>query len=333
MRRVVLLGNGFDRAHGYKTLYSDFIKNLIDKSINYDNEIREELFNVSFLRSDWQTYEYIKDNFRDLTGSRHPDQNDQIHFNNELLYTIMYQYFSADWIHIELLYYEQLCSCLNSSKYDKNRLEKLNSDFLLITKYLESYLVSLFKEDTITLIPELLEIFQSKKPESILLINFNYTPIANAYLSFLRIEDKNLIHIHGELESEDNPIIFGYGDITDDKYPEISAQNSNTFLENLKQHKYKNWDSYDNIIEYIDKDNFEIFSIGHSLGLSDKTFLKEVLEHKNVSKVNLFYHKDRKGYQNINNNLSRIVDPKIGNEKVFNFRKSKMIPQAKKTPE
>ena len=41
-----------------------------------------------------------------------------------------------------------------------------------------------------------------------------------------------IINIHGELGSRQNPIIFGYGDELDDDYKRIEKLQDNDFLEN-----------------------------------------------------------------------------------------------------
>ena len=55
-----------------------------------------------------------------------------------------------------------------------------------------------------------------------LLLNFNYTQIAKKLYNDHNIDE--IINIHGELNSENNPIIFGYGDELDDDYNKIENQ-------------------------------------------------------------------------------------------------------------
>ncbi|KAA3124996.1 hypothetical protein F2A22_11265 [Alistipes onderdonkii] len=49
-----------------------------------------------------------------------------------------------------------------------------------------------------------------------LLLNFNYTKTADLYLP--ANSDIPVNHIHGELDNEQNPVIFGYGDELDEDY-------------------------------------------------------------------------------------------------------------------
>lgn len=54
--RLIILGNGFDLAHGLKTSYGDFIKYIINESINYNEDIRKDLLDVGYLPSDYQSF-------------------------------------------------------------------------------------------------------------------------------------------------------------------------------------------------------------------------------------------------------------------------------------
>ena len=66
MKKIVILGNGFDLAHNLETKYEDFIKYIIEQSINYNEDIRKELIDVGELNSEFQSYTYIKENLSDL---------------------------------------------------------------------------------------------------------------------------------------------------------------------------------------------------------------------------------------------------------------------------
>jgi hypothetical protein len=87
------------------------------------------------------------------------------------------------------------------------------------------------------------------KPKSILFLNFNYSPTAKQYLN--GEGESEILHIHGELNNPDNPIIFGYGDELDDKYPSIEKTNDNRFLENMKYIKYMRTDNHKKLLNFI----------------------------------------------------------------------------------
>ena len=58
-------------------------------------------------------------------------------------------------------------------------------------------------------------------PEKILMLNFNYTTLADLY--FPKTNNHILNHIHGEL-SNPNSVIFGYGDELDADYKVMSEK-------------------------------------------------------------------------------------------------------------
>lgn len=65
-------------------------------------------------------------------------------------------------------------------------------------------------------------------------MNFNYTKTADLYLP--ANSDIPVNHIHGELDNEQNPVIFGYGDELDEDYKTISNLNDNSYLTNIGKH-------------------------------------------------------------------------------------------------
>lgn len=58
-------------------------------------------------------------------------------------------------------------------------------------------------------------------PERILMLNFNYTTLAELYLP--KTSNHEVIHIHGEL-SKPKSVIFGYGDELDADYKKLSEK-------------------------------------------------------------------------------------------------------------
>lgn len=69
-------------------------------------------------------------------------------------------------------------------------------------------------------------------PYTTLILNFNYTKTAEKL--YTADNGFEIINIHGELNNENNPIIFGYGDELDSDYKAIEELQNNYFLENIK---------------------------------------------------------------------------------------------------
>lgn len=121
-----------------------------------------------------------------------------------------------------------------------------------------------------------------------LILNFNYTKTAEK----LYAENGNdeIINIHGELNNENNPIIFGYGDELDDDYKKIEEIQNNDFLENIKSIKYHQTRNYRNLLRFIASGAYQIFVMGHSCGNSDRTLLNTLFEHNNCLSIKVFYY-------------------------------------------
>lgn len=149
------------------------------------------------------------------------------------------------------------------------------------------------------------------KPNT-LLLNFNYTKTAeNLYIK----EGMNfeIINIHGELDNEDNPIIFGYGDELDEYYQKIEKTQDNDFLENIKSIKYHQTCNYRDLLKFIESGIYQVFVMGHSCGNSDRTLLNTLFEHKNCASIKVFYRQFEDGtddYSNLIRNISRNFNDK-----------------------
>lgn len=167
-------------------------------------------------------------------------------------------------------------------------------------------------------------------PNSTLLLNFNYTNTTNYYEDprhFERFSDTltkvSLNHIHGDLNNQKtNPMIFGFGDELDEDYMRIEKTNNNDFLENVKSINYLESDNLKKLLEFANSDDYQIYIMGHSCGVSDRTLLNTLFEHKNCATVKFFYHKKEDGtdnYSDIIRNISRNFNDKaIMRERVVN---------------
>lgn len=168
-------------------------------------------------------------------------------------------------------------------------------------------------------------------PEEILFLNFNYTFTEKIYSNHTQFDSfnstKNLkkhnIHIHGTTNKNDfNDVIFGFGDEIDEDYKSIENLNDNVYLENIKSIKYLETDNYKQLLEFLNSGDYQIFIFGHSCGISDRTLLNTLFEHKNCSSIKPFYHRkasETDNYSDIVRNISRNFNSKISmRDKVVN---------------
>ena len=139
-----------------------------------------------------------------------------------------------------------------------------------------------------------------------LLLNFNYTQTAEKLYAENCFNE--IINIHGELNNENNPIIFGYGDELDNDYERIERLQNNDFLENIKSIRYHKTKNYRSLLEFIALGPYQVFIMGHSCGNSDRTLLNTLFEHDNCLSIKVFYRQYKDGtdnYIDLIKNISR----------------------------
>lgn len=157
-------------------------------------------------------------------------------------------------------------------------------------------------------------------PSEVLFLNFNYTKTADLYIS--KSSDFKINHIHGELDNDKNPIIFGYGDEMDEDYKMISNLNDNSYLKNIKSIRYLETDNYRRLLQFIDSAPYQIYIMGHSCGNSDRTLLNTLFEHKNCVSIKPFYYQKDDGSDNyieLIQNISRnFNDMRLMRDRVVN---------------
>ena len=165
-------------------------------------------------------------------------------------------------------------------------------------------------------------------PDRIMLLNFNYTKTADLYLPK---SGRFLVnHIHGEL-SKSETVIFGYGDESDDEYKKLQKINDNEYLRHIKTNRYLETPNYRDLLAFIDSAPFQVCIMGHSCGLSDKTLLNTLFEHRNCVSIKPYYYVNEQGkdnYLDIVQNISRnFTNPQLMRDRVVNKTYCSPLPQ------
>jgi len=360
MNRIILIGNGFDLAHGLKTSYRDFIDDFWEKekqkivarienkniyhSIHYVDEYIEVksteqpcvLLQKASVYNGFNWFNSMQTSTLKVI-SQHRTQETNIYYKNRFLKQISEKSILKNWVDIE----EEYFFVLTQNYKNLDDVKILHNDFRaiqdLLVDYLqeikenrcnkpqniEKYIFSPLNPDDFI---ELLE--PNKDIEKIIFLNFNYTPTVNLY-NYGRTIPCELIHIHGELGNEENPIIFGYGNERDEQYTLIEKQNRNELLPFIKSFRYSINNNYRNVIRHINSTDFQVFIFGHSCGLSDGTLLSRIFEHKNCKSIKIFFYKESDEKDNFNDtymNISRHFKDKermreivISKEKSFSY--------------
>lgn len=307
MNKIVLVGNGFDLAHGLPTRYTDFILWYLSNSISdlfSNGEYSDPLISFTFTMGNFRGF---PQDFKSIHGFKVRMNQFQDEIKFEIIGSLFKSLYDKSidflWADIEREYYFQLKKLFfrfaQNSQDVSPRLvkliKKLNNEFKYIQNKLVEYLSEVSSSE-INLVPDIESHFKeyfSKKnthDQINLFINFNYTPTLEVYLAKYKLTANKLNHIHGQLNNELNPIIFGYGDEIDKVYQQMEDTNQNEFLKNFKSFSYLLTSNYQNLSEILDRDDFIVFIMGHSCGLSDRTMLNMIFEHPKCRLIKILYH-------------------------------------------
>lgn len=337
MNRLVIIGNGFDLAHGLYTKYTDFMAwfwmdiiqaGVVDSDISSINSMCT-LENGNF-QPPKSVLLYQRRKHLNLLGQqmkRHiQNKPNSYPVHGNVWIRICENIETKGWTDLESDYYLCLTRAVtNCRDLGKNSITDLNGQFNLIRKYLIEYLkiVGQIKVERIDSIYDKIyrpilkgeidnsyyfDIPSSDEtiPSNILLLNFNYTRTPELY--FHEGAQVTLNYIHGKL---DNPgsIILGYGDESDENYKTLRGFDDDGCLKYHKQLHYLEYENYRNLTDFLDAAPFQICIMGHSCGKSDLTLLKELFEHHNCISIKPYYFKPKDGednYSYLTNNINRI---------------------------
>lgn len=370
MNRLIIIGNGFDLAHGLKTRYSDFMldylkKILIEirkpKDFNVAGEeiYSDELIKVGFSKTNLH-YIATPSDFNDCNNLKDlikvcAEYGLQINGKTNFINEIVIGFSNDNWVDIENLYYQHILKIVKEYPNDGSDkvlllryLKLLNNQMTFLKEKLVEYLKKVDADFNFASILdsdfhyELESVFtenvrtydkqaRGTRIGSVIVLNFNYTNLIQKYCK--RLKDQfyiDHIQLHGKL-SQPESIVFGYGDEIHASYKEIEHLNENEFFEHIKSFKYFQNSDYQKLISFIEADTFEVYVLGHSLGLSDRTMFNNIFESKNLDKVQLYYYKNDSGsndYTSKTHEISRHFNDKGRmRNKIVSFDRSKPMPQ------
>lgn len=329
MNKIVIIGNGFDLAHGLKTSYKDLMS-FIKEDANLDKKGVGKCGTIHYDKKDFIAFKSSTDRTCTHNFAVCPNSN-SIYFKE--LFT-QYDHYEK-WMDLESLYYKLLKKDYKNLK----RVKIINEEFDYLKELLQKYLSERVENELPINHPNFRAcFFEDRKNNKLLgLINFNYTEkVIGYHLNYLDRVNRNFYHdnfnmvnIHGELNNLNNPIIFGYGDDNSAEYKNIQNQEEKELLKNFKTFQYLRTQNYHQVLAMleIEKDiNIEI--IGHSCGLSDKTLLKTIFQHPNVKKIEYRFHGNEDNYFENIYSISRIFDDNVlMRKKLFSLKETVIIPK------
>lgn len=357
MNRLILIGNGFDLAHGLKTRFSDFINDYLANAINEfisTRKYQDDLFNIGLSSGNEARKINIRkigkdkgvEVFRTIESTSGGKIQITFHHDVPLLNQLMIDIENQNWVDIEVRFFEELVKAKNDIAYT----ERVNSQFKFLKEKLIEYLkeeskkiktnhnampmVDCMTEPIFTHDMSTKHLTKHEKPENLYFLNFNYTPSVEQYEIFCqhRIPKTNLNYIHGNLEGNKGLPIFGFGDEFDKDYLTFEELKNNELFEHIKSFWYLKNKNYFDLLRYIESDSFQVHIYGHSCGLSDRTMLRTIFEHKNCFSIKVFYYgtKVENDYTDKSYDIARHFNDKtILREKLIPEELSRSMPQIK----
>ncbi|MDA9554910.1 bacteriophage abortive infection AbiH family protein [Pelobium sp.] len=190
MNRLILVGNGFDLAHGLKTQYKDYI-------LKYWESVKRSNHQDDFFRFEGKGLDFS--NCRTLKDVIEQFQNDGIILGPDLLRSYFINYYKyrdsiyievlnnffhhlneihseLNWVDIEIEYYKILKKLMNQSISEdvkKKQIKKLNDEISSITNDFELYLKSyVLNESENKRMPQLEDVFLNETLEELDLNRF-----------------------------------------------------------------------------------------------------------------------------------------------------------------
>lgn len=367
MNRLILIGNGFDLAHNMRTKYSDFLFFYMRSCFlkarqngEFDDElvfIRQRHTNgrrlleeytdlkdfLFFLTSNDTDLNLVANNLADKNVHKHYAKDYQLKVKSPFFEHLLRNCCDYNWVDIENQYYSQLKKMLDSNENVDEELKMLNFSFSIIINELQNFLSNqtelALKEEYCKIFTEpiiaddivTVSLDSNQPPRNSLILNFNYTPTVEKYFKHIgfSLYSKPIAinYIHGQINNKHNPIIFGFGDELDDSYKKMESDNRRGFLNFIKSFWYFKTSNYHDLIRFIDSDIFQVYILGHSCGLSDRTMLNMIFEHDNCKSIKIFYHGsvDSNNYTSLTQEISRHFNNK-------GIMRKKIVPQNKCHP-
>lgn len=339
--KIVLIGNGFDLAHDLKTRYADFLNYLeeeVTKSSTFCEQYpRYKHWNKEGKEDEWIALRADQDGNLKLSVNPHKQRKSayfQELFDSRINPELM------NWADLETFYFERLLKEME----DKNRINTLNMEFEYMKDLLEDYLKSQvealeFDKLEIDNNPIMRLLNNDQDYDEIFFVTFNYTSrILDYYYNRLGMvtmtgerHNKRFslkpIHIHGQLNEVNNPIIFGYGDENSADYQELEDALNDDLLVNFKTFQYLRTENYKAVLALLESsDDIDVQIIGHSCGLCDKALLRKIFQHENVKRIEAVYHGDETNYFSKLYSISRIFDDNTEMRgKVISLEKTRSI--------
>ncbi|KQC01848.1 hypothetical protein AQF98_05650 [Pedobacter sp. Hv1] len=347
-------GDGYEddlliiQANSYVYVHQELAGKTIPEYIkeHYENGTLNSLMQIK--------HDYVSDfiTSSDHYRSRQPEWTSafKVQIKSELLTQMINNCAIDKWVDIENLFYSSLKKALTVENQNKDRdVKDLNKSIAFIIEELRVYLANLghckerideyrilMKEairpsEIVERPPLTPDDLLGTVPNNTLILNFNYTDTVEQYLS----DDSNVKvnYIHGKLNENENPMIFGFGDELDAEYSKFELDRTKELFKYIKSFWYFKTSNYHDLLRFIQGETFQVYILGHSCGLSDRTMLNMIFEHENCVSIKIYYYENpqeisKNNYTELTEEISRhFKDKRQMRLKIVPFDKSSCMPQ------
>lgn len=325
---ILIIGNGFDLAHGLPTEYSDFLEFLNSfKNKYYDvinNQCKTDIF--KFLQDDIskELYTLIDDNLWFSYFDELNIDKGWVDFEKEISQSVQlvdylrtqkdYNELDEEVINLTSVQIKKLNNLfyfgnrvISQKDYDNYKV-RLLSDLNRLTRALEIYLS--FYVNNIKCKDKLNKILELHIDK---VLSFNYT---NTFERFYGNEKVEYDYIHGKASCESSlescNLVLGI----DEYLKGIQKDDDNEFIEFKKFYqriykmtgcKYIDWleqlDETNDIL--VNKKYLNVYIYGHSLDITDKDILSQIINYKYAT-TTIFYH-NKKSLSKLIANLVKLI--------------------------
>lgn len=346
MNRIILVGNGFDLAHGLKTCYNDFVLDLIKQKIekaikegpknNFNTHRTGYFYDDELLSIYIPNFGNIDDfissilEFQELEKLKKLSETDSLEL---IIKSKILSDFFENWSDFEKSFFE----CLVQTFQENGDIKRLNLEFSLIRKYLKDYIHKIQVDIESSgiesnQINKIKEIFCEGELKDILFLSFNYTRTLGFYFNEIQKKiNSKIIYLHGNVNEllEEDELIFGYDNELNENFNKILSKSEIEYLNFFKSVLYNNTTSKRELVDFLTLDKFDVYSFGHSWDVSDFTILREIFSHSNCTRIKLYYHPELQiGDFNKKRNLLRtmLMDINGGFSKLVERNQSQPMP-------
>ena len=305
---LIILGNGFDLAHGLPTSYSDFLKYYLKTNIenvrNSGETHEDPLLKITapIRKVSENEYDDIRKLLKSISESSPFSFPSLSIKNGGFLDFLLKKNNIKRWQNLELRYHDFIIELLDKLSVKKMNIDNATSSLKKFHYSLE-YFLDEFKKyivnvinpliQTVPSIEEFHKVFGYKRNQHLTILNFNYTKTFEKYVDD---EGTTIINIHGLGDDLDSEICFGFGDEHSPRYSEIENLYENEFLKYSKSIFYSKDETYRHLLGCL-SENYSVDIYGHSCGVTDRTLLKQIFEDSKCQSIHYHYHLDHKDHR------------------------------------